>query len=232
VNKSISLALAVAALVLPAPVKAELTGKDARDALYDFTRCVSGKDPKEAESVVLSTIPNGEIVHKYPRLVDPNCLRPGQLVMPGDYLRYGLAEWIIRREYANGLPSDIALAAPLPHYEIPDYLFNLGILGRALMPAQVALIEQRRNQAIGFQTLAELGECVDRKDPPGALRLVLSKIHSAAETQAFAALHGSLSSCLSEGETISFDPAALRGTIALNLFRLAKASRIASRPAN
>lgn len=224
--KPSSLVLALLIVAHPAQTNAATTDPEARNALRDYSICVAKHDPKESEAVLLSLIPNEEIVRRHPALVTPSCLTNGaELKMPGDYLRYGLAEAMVRREYAIGLPADILQAEPLEHYEISESDYQPEA-GKKLSSQKAAELMRRRQDALAFQFLSIFGECVARKNPAGALQLILSKMGSSAETEAFAAISGPLSSCLMAGQKLALDRTALRGTIALNLFRLAKAPRL------
>src|SRR5689334_4709108 len=92
------LALASAAPATAAPT----TDRDTRDVFESFTACVVKGHVKEAAEVVLSTLPTDEVVKQHPNMVTPDCLDPtmaGELHMPsGDFLRYGLAEQLVRQE--------------------------------------------------------------------------------------------------------------------------------------
>jgi hypothetical protein len=200
--------------------------KVARETFVKYTDCVVKKRPKDAAEIVLSTIKNGEIMRTYPRVITPDCIGNGQqLKLPGDFLRYGLAEALVRRELAQGLPRDIALAAPLAHVQV-DEADDQPKPGKTLKPKELQRIEEDKGKARAFRMLSLYGECIDRSDPAAALRLILSATVSNEETQAFAALKPTLQNCLNEDQTIAFTRVSLRGTIAMNLYRLAKAPKL------
>jgi hypothetical protein len=212
----------------PGRAAAAPASRETRQVFTDFAACAAKQNTKEAQAVVLSLIPNDEIIKKHPAVVTPSCMAPGgQLRMPGDYLRYGLAEALVRRELASGLPADIRLAARLEHFEVKEADYQPKP-GKKVSTRELAELQKRKERALAFRALSIYGECVVRTDAAGALRLVLSKSVSAAETQAFTALQPALSECMTEGRTIELDRAALRGTIAMNLYRLARAPRVAA----
>ena len=219
------LALAGAAAVTAASPSAA-TDKQTRRTFEDYTQCVVKKRPKDAREVVLSTIPAEEIYKRYPHLITPDCLDAAELRMPGsDFLRFGLAQALVRRDYAGGLPPDITSAGPVAHFQ-PDEADYLPKPGKKLKDKQLAELQKRREQDIAIRTLSVFGECVVRADPQRALTLVLSKSGSPEESKQFAALSETLSSCLLQGVTIKLDKVPLRGTLALNLYRLAHAPRL------
>ena len=206
---------------------AKLTDPEARRVMLDFATCAAKQSPNEAESVLLSQVNNEDIIRHHPKIITPSCLKlGGELSMPGDHFRYALAEAMIRREYPAGLPADIARAMPLVHFDVKPENYQPEP-GKKLKPKRLAELEGRRKDAVAFRFLSIYGECVDRKDFAGALHLVLSKVGSDAETRAFAALQAPLSQCLVQGQTLALDRTVLRGTIAMNLYRLAKAPRVA-----
>jgi hypothetical protein len=202
--------------------------RETREVFSGYAQCVVKKRVHDAEVVVLSTIGNSEILRTYPRMVEPDCLRPGQqLVLPGEYLRYGLADALVRTELAQGLPSDIGRAAALRHVEVKEADYQPKP-GKKVTPKELQRLEEAKNKAIGFRLLSIYGECVGRRDPAAALRLVLSKPGSNEEAQSFTAMKPALEECLADGQTVSFTRVSLRGVIAMNLYRLAKAPRMAA----
>ena len=92
------------------------------------------------------------------------------MAMPGDTLRYALAEALVKWEYASGLPADIDRAAPLPAVNlIPPHI--VAINGK---PLDARTLEQLKAiQAIETASgvMAVFGECVVRQDPQRALQL-------------------------------------------------------------
>ena len=146
-----------ATAILLAPflwTKADATNPEARQVFAEYTQCAAKNRPKAAQEVVLSTLANGEIMKTYPSLITPMCLsgaNVGSLKLPGDFVRYGLAEALIRREYARGLPADIGFAAPLQHRSFEDPNFQPKP-GKKLKPKEQEELENRRKEAIGFPT--------------------------------------------------------------------------------
>jgi hypothetical protein len=210
------------------PQRMPASERETRDVFSGYAQCVVQKRARDAEVVVLSTVGNSEILRTYPRMIEPDCLRPGQqLVLPGEYLRYGLADALVRAEFAGGLPQDIGQAVALPHPEVDEANYRPEP-GKAAKPKELQRLQDARNKAIAFRLLSIYGECVDRRNPAAALALVLSKPGSKDEAQSFAALRPALEVCLPEGQTVAFTRVSLRGTVAMNRYRLAKAPRVAA----
>jgi hypothetical protein len=203
------------------------TDRDTRQVYEDFTQCIVKMYPEAAAQLVLSTERSDDFIKRHPNVVTSDCLLfDGSLIMPaGDYLRYGLAEALVRKEYAGGLPADIGQAGPVPHVTLNEAGY-LPKPGKKLNPKELAKLQEQRNRDVAIRLVSIYGECIVRTDPAAALRLELTKPDSAQEAEAFNAMTGALSSCLPEGETIHLDKAVARGTVAMNLYRLAHAPRV------
>jgi len=201
---------------------------DARDVFGRFSKCTVERHTKEAADVVLSDGTSEEMFRKHPGLLTSDCLDQGDpdLKIPGvDFVRYGLAEGLVKRDYPHGLHSDISLAAPLPHREIneADYPPKGG---KSSKPKDLADLQKHRDRDNAERLLSIFGECVVRANPDAAYRLIWTKPSSPQENQAFAELNAVLASCLVSGRKLTFSKGALRGTIAMNLYRLANAPRV------
>ncbi len=77
------------------------------------------------------------------------------------------------------------------------------------------------------EAISILGECVVRANPSAAHSLLLTKIGSVLETRYLDAIQPAAGNCIEKGGSISLTKYSLRGTIALNFYRLAKAPRVA-----
>jgi hypothetical protein len=84
------------------------------------------------------------------------------------------------------------------------------------------------DEAQSFWLLGKYGECVVRTDPAAAKALLQTRVETAGEVIAFDGLRPALAECLPEGKTLAFGKLVLRGTIAVNYYRLAHAARAIS----
>jgi hypothetical protein len=206
---------------------------DARGVFGRFSQCTVERHSKESVDVVLSDVTADEIFRKYPGLLSGDCfdIGGGDLKIPGaDFVRYGLAEALMRRDYAHALPPDISLAAPLPHRDLNEADYRPKA-GKTPKPKELAELQKQRERDGLERLLSIFGECIVRADPAAALQLVVTKPSSAEENQAFDAMNGALASCLVSGQKLEFSKGALRGTIAMNLYRLARAPRVQAKAA-
>jgi hypothetical protein len=144
----------------------------------------------------------------------------------GDFMKYALADALVRLEYGSAPISDLVSVAPLEH-EQPDLSKFAPPPGKVLKPAKLAELEQAKNSALGYAYLAQFGECVVRANPTAAYRLLMTVPTTPEENAAFGEVTRPAQNCLDSGRTIALNKATLRGTIAYNYYRLAKAPRVA-----
>ena len=194
---------------------------EALKEFHKFSECEVSLHPKEAAAVVLSN-DGTNLVRKHPGLFHDDCLDEGQLkILSAEYVRYGLAEALIRREFASGLP-DIRQAIPLDHSKLKESDLQPKA---GMSPEELAQLEKDRQRDIAASTLSVFSECVARADAADTLRLVLSDPDSVGESQAINSLQPALASCLNRGDKVELGTAMLRGSLAVNLYRLAKAPK-------
>lgn len=214
--------LALTALVAPAVAAAQdYSPQQVREVGQRYATCVIRRAPGEARRFLV-------VPDRRPPVIG-DCLNEAaksmgtEMRFPGAMYRYAMAEALIVRDYATGLPAGIAQAAPPPREE-PEPL------DEAKLPKgkRAAAIRQRFAQAQGFRVLDTLTECVARANPDAALAVVRSGLGDAAETVAFTTLKPTIGACLPPGQTVNFNRSVLRGSLAYNLYRLAYAARPAA----
>jgi hypothetical protein len=134
----------------------------------------------------------------------------------GDMMRYALSEELIRVDL-KGIPlRNVTAVPPLQHKRSP--------LKFHAMTSRQHRAEANERQAAGIY-LSALGECIVRTDPETARSLLDSDAASDSETAAFNKLMPSVQRCIDRSQTVQLDKDNLRGTIALNYYRLAKAAQ-------
>lgn len=204
---------------------------ETRRIAYDYARCVIGnaRNAAAASDVLLGNVDNDTIKTKYGRLIDGNCLvstihAGGQMKFPADLYDYALADALVGRELAALPVPNLSNVAPLERRKLPPE--------PAPPPANAGKSEKARyakalkdfDDAKSLRALGEYGECIVRTNPAGAKALLLTRPETAAETSSFDALRDAFAQCLPEGRTLSFGKVVLRGTIAVNYYRLAQAA--------
>jgi hypothetical protein len=210
------------------PDTSDYTPKETRRLMFDYAKCVVGRREAMASQAILANVDNGAIMKSYPKLIDGACLvrethADSKMSFKGDLYRYALADALVNRQLANVPAPNLANAPPLPQRAISD---------EPKPPAaNSSKSEQRKYEAAlrnyeqeqGFRALTAYGECIVRTDTAGARTLLLTAPETPAEAAGFTAIHPALEQCLPEGETLAFGKVVLRGSIAVNYYRLAKA---------
>lgn len=221
-------------LALLAPVQAasaeqsdsDYSTKETRAVMHAYAKCVVRRQSAKASEAIAANLDNATILRKYPMLMSPDCLGDAaqggvQMRFGGDLYRYALADALVNRDLAAWTVPDLAAVPRLVHRdpgEAPSQVTASGKpLGKRKYEAAVAAHEKEATYAY----LSRYGECAVRGNPAGSKALLLAAPDSAQETAAFNALRPVLERCLVEGRTIRFGRVALRGSIAINFYRLA-----------
>jgi hypothetical protein len=195
-----------------------------RAVMAEFAGCVVRRKHDLAAEVVLD--PGQRLGSEEGRgLFISDCMpRGSQMQAKATQVRYGLAEALVVAD-VKAAPEDLSRVAPLQHPPFVD----------RPMPAEVAADPERvaRWQAFAqaeqaYASLGPIGECVVRADPAGSLALLKTEAGSDAEKAAVGAIAAVLPGCVKKGEQLSINRFNLRGTLALNLYRLARAPRVAA----
>jgi hypothetical protein len=139
-------------------------------------------------------------------------------------MRNVIAEMLVRRELAN-VPPPVLDEVPGLSHRSPGDPATTDSDGRPLAghKAELALAAYERDRAAAY--LSRFGECVVRVNPAGSKALLMSDEGTATEAAAFSALSTALGTCVAEGRTLNFDKWTLKGSIAVNYYRLAMAAR-------
>ena len=231
------IAAALSGLAAPASSTAspqsDYSIKETRRLAYDYAKCVVGHDSAAASEALLSDASNEEILTRYKGLIDGACLvrsthAGAKMSFPGDLYRYALADALVSRELASSPVPDLSNVPALERRALPEK--------PAPLSANASKADRRRyekelkdyGEAEAFRTLGALGECTVRLDAAGAKALLLTAPETAAEASSFGALGPTLAQCLPEGTRLELGKLALRGTIAVNYYRLAHAAASAA----
>lgn len=226
-------ALALAAHVGAAPLSAEeFPVAERRQLAANYAACVVKTQAETAAKAVLGQWRNDEIISNR-RLIDGKCLprrRDGrlQLQLGGPLMLYALADALVDRDPALDV-ANLDRVAPLDHRPVDENWFAREAVKRKRADSLAELEKDRQMQTVDV-AMSRFGECAVRQRPAEALRLLRTQPGTPEEKVAFAAVTPVLGNCLGEGTTIELSRDVVRGTMALNLYRLAKAPRSASAP--
>lgn len=194
-----------------------------RAVMSEFARCVVRRKHDVAAEVVLD--PSQQLGSEETKgLFISDCMpRGSRMRAKAVQMRYGLAEALVLADI-KAAPTDLSQVAPLQHLPFVDRPMPADV---AADPNRVAGWQAFADAAHGFAAIAPLGECVVRANPAASLALLKTPVETEAEKTALGTLAPALPGCVKQGEQIAINRFNLRGTIALNLYRLARAPRIA-----
>jgi len=218
-----------------AAAQSDYSTKETRQLIRDYGDCIVNRQQKRASEAILGDVGNAELMQRYSRLIDGYCLptRPGiriQARFQGDQLQYALADALVKKELWNLPAPDFAQIPSLYHRDPGPEPSRLELNGKPLGARRYEAAVAAHQAAQAFRFLSLFGECVVRAGPAAARALLLAEPGTPQEQAQFAALATPFGICMPEGRTLAFGKVALRGTIAINYYRLAKAAGVATTP--
>ena len=195
-----------------------------------FGQCVVKKQYNAARQFVLTPDLEGpDWKRLVSKVADSDCLIAAaasagdvEMKFPNDTMRYALADALVRRDHAAVVPANLKAAAPLVQPDFDETKF-LPKPGRKAKQGELDHLAEHRTKRLALVYRAQFGECVVRENAPSSHALLMADPDSAGEGVAFTALKPTLANCLIAGQTLSFNKSTLRGTIAMNFYRLANA---------
>ncbi|HEY0111990.1 MAG TPA: hypothetical protein VGB59_02430 [Allosphingosinicella sp.] len=233
--RALLFSLATFAVLAAAPVGAQesdYSTKETRVLMHAYAKCVVGRRPAKASEAIVRNVDNGTILRDYQSLVVGECLarqvlETTMMRFGGDLYRYALADALVNRELPNAPAPDLAAVQQLDHRDPGPVPQQIAANGKKLSRRAYEAAVKGHERSAAFSFLSRYGECVVRSNAAGAKALLLTRPDSAEETAQFGALRPALASCLPEGEMLKFGRTTLRGTVAINYYRLVQAARAA-----
>jgi hypothetical protein len=212
----------------------DLPAGETRRLVHNYGECIVSRQHKRASQAILDNVSNSELIRRYPRLIDGHCLprQRGSVLkarFQGDQYRYALADALVRREFSTALAPDFESVPRLYHRGAGLAPSRTGPNGEPLKEAEYRKLVEDFERDQAFTYVSRFGECVVRTNPAGSRALLLTDPDTPDETARFAALQIAFGTCVPEGRSLSFGKLALRGTIAVNYYRLATAATAAQR---
>jgi hypothetical protein len=200
-----------------------------RRIMFDYAECVVRQRHDRAADAILSNADNEVIQRRYGDLIRGDCLVSAaggggvQMKFGGDLYRYALADALVNADFFKSTDADFTDRPPLAHIAMPvQTKFDAYLAGvkskRKREEAQAAYTNQ-----VSMAWLSRFGECVVRQEPAKARAWLLTPINVAEETSRINDLRSAFSECLGQG-TLKFNRVTMRGTVALNYYRLARAT--------
>lgn len=172
----------------------------------EFADCVVKRTPGQARKIVGGALLADRAGDRFNDIMG-NCLPVNDnsemtLNTKGVLLRFALADALLREQPRLELPQ-LQTIPPLKH-----------VSAATAYPGMNGDFEV---------AISGVGECIVRAAPQTAAALVHSAIGTPAEKSTFSSIVPALSGCLTAGQQFAFSPEVLRGTVALNYYRLATA---------
>jgi hypothetical protein len=218
-----SIIVAIGAIVISVAAKSApvsptpLSTEETRKAAYQYGICVVQRRASGASKAVLSNVDTETLNVRYRALFDV-CRIDGTIVFPGDFYVYTLADALVALELTALPVPDLSQVPPLPGRSTPTFAKLKRKYGYD------AALQATRDADV-YGALNAYGECVVRKSPANAKALLMAKPESAEELSRFEALSPALSACAPAEQKVELTKFLVRGTIALNYYRLAQAAR-------
>ena len=214
-------------VVTPALADKAKEDAHARKVMHDYARCVVKEKPKRAAEAIIANVSNGMIMKSYSDLISSDCMgRTGgnvQMTFGGDLYRYALADALVNANFADKYENDFSNRLPLAHLRAPTRAELDTELAKTKSKRKRAEIEEEYGKTSGVEWLSRYGECVVRSDPVRSRLWLLTPPDGPEEMSRINDLRPTFDACLSGG-TLKFSRVNLRGTVAINYFRLANAT--------
>ena len=226
---SLLLISAMLALASAAAVD-EWDSKETRAVQLRYGECVVKKRQSAARNFVLTPdLEKGDLRRHIQMVGDPECLVAAaengvEMKFPLDTMRYALADALVRKEFSLVAPPSLKNAGAIDQPDFDDAKYQPKP-GKQAKKKELDELAEKRIKRLALIYLAQYGECVVRAAPDQSRTLLLATPDTPEESAAFAALKPELGGCVVEGQSLKFNKATLRGTIAMNFYRLTYAAR-------
>ena len=203
--------------------------------VYDYATCTVRNYPSRSRDLILADVDNktmerkfGDLYTSKPLAFVPGCrelfLRDRQgIAIDPDLFRYALAAVLVKRDFGKAPSVQFSNVTPLSHRALEGEAQYQAKLGATSSEKRRAQIKFEHDKDLTRAWLAQFGECVVRKNSVAAKDWIVSAYDSVDESAAVKRMSPEFSACLVEGEALTFPKAILRGTVAINYYRLAMA---------
>jgi hypothetical protein len=199
-----------------------------RRVMYDYAKCVVKRKRERASTALLANVTNSQILKEYKDLVIGDCLlvateSGGTMQFGGDLYRYALADALVNAELGSSNFTTFDDRAKLAHHTPPTKQDLEQALSSVKSKRKQAEIQSDFDKSVSGAWLSRFGECIVRGDPPKSKAWLLTKPTSDEETIQINMLKPVFNSCLAGEGNAKFNRITMRGLVALNFYRLARA---------
>ena len=228
-----AIVVGLSALLCPMPGYTADSAKEqakTRKITFDYAACVVRKHHAKASEAILATASNQDILGRLSQIIDSDCLVSAagygvDMRFPNDSYKFALADALVNADFSGN--GEVSFADRLPLAQPP----TLSPEEQAQRLAKTKSARTRKDMQDGFAKsdafawVARYGECVVRQDPVNAHYWLLTRPDTPEETSRIKALQPAFGACLGSG-TMKFNRITMRGTVAINYYRLASATRV------
>ena len=141
-----------------------------------------------------------------------------------DLYRYALADALVRADFSKEGATTFSDRLPLAHLQ-PMPFEQRDDAAAKLKGRKKADFLKDYEKDFAVSWLSKYGECVVRADPVNARLWLLTVPDVPEETSRINAMRPAFAACLEPGEPMKFNRTTMRGAVAINYYRLAKATR-------
>lgn len=201
--------------------------KGARAFYFAYGNCVVKGQEKRAADAIQSNVDDTRFLKRYPTLADGGCLKMRQgtwgfFSVQADKVRYAVADALVRTEFPIPGNLNFSSVAPLDHGPALTEPEKVRPNGKPVNKDIYAKAVAEYRLKFGARLWSKIGECVVRQEPLTAHALLMSQPNTSEEDAQFSKLKAALATCLPESDALQLQELPLRGTIAVNFYRLAK----------
>ena len=198
-----------------------------RKIMHEYASCVVKQKREQASDAIVSNSDNATIMRRYPELVSGACLGriagSVQMTFSGDLYRYALADALVNLDFSSQSQGTFTDRLPLAHLAPLDRVKLNDYLAKTKSKRKRDEAQQSFNKQYLVVWLSRYGECVVRNQPVKARQWLLTPPGGPEETSRINDLRLAFNECLGDG-TMKFNRVTMRGTVAINYYRLAMAT--------
>jgi hypothetical protein len=239
-TKRLFSALICVGLMVPSMTIAEVNKrqewktKESRGIMFKYAKCVVNERHDRAAQAILLNVNNDEITRNYADLIRGACLNSAvgaagdgaRMRFGGDLFRYALADALVGADLSATTETDFSNRAPLRHLEPASRADLETALATTKGARKRARIQEDYDQTAVVSWLSHYGECIVRHDPVNSKAWLLTNPDEPSESAPIKALQSAFGQCLTGLKTFTFNRVTMRGVVAINYYRLAKAPAV------
>lgn len=201
---------------------------EVRKTSFKYAACVVRKHHAKASEALLATASNREITGKLAQIIDSDCLGSAaglgvDMRFPNDTYKYALADALVNADFASRGHDSFSDRLPLAQPSETTQAEQTELLAKMKSGSKRKEVQRDLEKHNALVWLARYGECVVREDPKNARFWLLTPPETPEEVSRINAMRPAFSACLGTG-TARFNRITMRGTVAINYYRLAMAT--------